>query len=193
MLWGAHDVTVTGRYLSLSDRLFVAADDHGRLHTFFLATGKPKWTAQADAEMLLIADAEAIYLLTKDRRLRAQEDFGKTIPRRPVAHQGRPVMSTSTGHVVAVNKDGGRMEWTAHDPAKERSPSPPHGTARQCPRAASSTGNSSGPTRRRRITTTAGRSGAGHDNPILRQGHGVRLLDQGAVPTVSATRTLPVF
>ncbi|MFF7373529.1 protein kinase domain-containing protein [Streptomyces tricolor] len=132
--WSAPEMRMACRYLSLSDRLVVAADDKGTLHTFVPATGEPKWTAQADAEKLLTADAEAVYLLTKDHRLRAvgrsdarvrwtarlPRDFRKTLLPRPVAHQGRLVITTSTGHVMAVNTKSGRTEWTARDLAKER-------------------------------------------------------------------------
>ncbi|WP_225823245.1 protein kinase domain-containing protein [Streptomyces naphthomycinicus] len=133
--WSAPAMRMTCRYLSLSDRLVVAADEHGTLHTFVPASGQPKWTARADAETLLTVDAEAIYLLTKDHRLRAvsrsdarirwtaqlPEDFRKTVFPRPVAHQGRLVLTTSTGHTMAVNTGNGRTEWTARGLTKDRS------------------------------------------------------------------------
>ncbi|GGS87801.1 protein kinase domain-containing protein [Streptomyces cinerochromogenes] len=132
--WSAPAMRMTCRYLSLSDRLVVAADDHGTLHTFVPATGERKWTARADAATLLTADEEAVYLVTKDHRLRAvgrsdarvrwtaqlPEDFRTTILPRPAAHQGRLVVTTSTGHAMAVNTASGRTEWTARDLAKER-------------------------------------------------------------------------
>ncbi|MEU0007356.1 PQQ-binding-like beta-propeller repeat protein [Streptomyces sp. NPDC006314] len=133
--WSAPAMQMTCRYLSLSDRLLLAADDHGTLHTFVPSTGEPKWTAKADAKTLLTADAETIYLLTKDQRLRAvgrsdarirwtaplPEGFRSKILPRSVAHQGRLVVTTSTGHAMAVNTKNGRTEWTARDLAKERS------------------------------------------------------------------------
>ncbi|MBL1108050.1 protein kinase [Streptomyces sp. 5-8] len=132
--WSAPAMQMTCRYLSLSDRLLVAADDHGTLHTFVPSTGEPKWTAKADAKTLLTADTEAVYLLTKDQRLRAvgrsdarirwtvpvPADFrGKLLPR-SVAHRGRLVVTTTTGHAMAVDTRSGRTEWTARDLAKDR-------------------------------------------------------------------------
>ncbi|GGR99293.1 MULTISPECIES: protein kinase domain-containing protein [Streptomyces] len=132
--WSAPTMQMTCRYLSLSDRLLVAADDHGTLHTFLPSTGEPKWTARADTEMLLTADAEAIYLLTKDQRLRAvgrfdarirwtvpvPGDFRDKLLPRSVAHRGRLVVTTSTGHAMAVSTRNGRTEWTARDLARDR-------------------------------------------------------------------------
>ncbi|GAB1338172.1 serine/threonine-protein kinase [Streptomyces sp. E-15] len=132
--WHAPAMRTACRYLSLSDRLVVAADDHGTLHTFVPSTGQPKWTARADAQMLLTADEDAVYLLTKDHRLRAvgrsdarvrwtaqlPGDFRETILPRSVAHRGRLVVTTRTGHVLAVNTASGRTEWTDRDLAKDR-------------------------------------------------------------------------
>ncbi|MET8565802.1 hypothetical protein ABZV75_36565 [Streptomyces flaveolus] len=39
--WSVPEMRMACRYLSLSDRLVVAADDHGTLHTFVPATGEP--------------------------------------------------------------------------------------------------------------------------------------------------------
>ncbi|MFI1365322.1 protein kinase domain-containing protein [Streptomyces griseochromogenes] len=132
--WSAPAMQMKSRYLSLSDRLLVAADDHGTLHTFVPSTGEPRWTAAADAEMLLAADADAIYLLTKDDRLRAvgrsdakirwtdqlPDDFRKTLLPRSAIDQGRLVVTTTSGHALAVNTEDGRAEWAARNLAKER-------------------------------------------------------------------------
>jgi outer membrane protein assembly factor BamB len=48
--WSAPTTKVTHRYLSLSERLLMAADHHGTLHTFVPSTGEPEWTAEADAD-----------------------------------------------------------------------------------------------------------------------------------------------
>ncbi|WP_225101349.1 protein kinase [Streptomyces sp. CoH27] len=132
--WSAPEMQKSRRYLSLSDRLLVAADDHGTLHTFVPSTGEPRWTAAADADMLLAADEEAVYLLTKDHRLRAvgrsdakirwtaqlPDDFRKTLLPRSAVDQGRLVVTTSTGHAMVVNTKNGRMVWTARNLAKDR-------------------------------------------------------------------------
>ncbi|WP_030346295.1 protein kinase domain-containing protein [Streptomyces sp. NRRL S-1022] len=248
--WSAPEMRTTSRCLSLSDRLVVAADAHGTLHTFVPATGKPKWTAQADAETLLTADTEAVYLLTKDHRLRAvgrsdarirwtvrlPEDFRRKILPEPVAHQGRLVITTSTGHVMAVNAENGRTEWTAHDLTEKRSLVPAahdgivvlngrtlsgrrvsdgkrlwaytekayyddsskewgrpaiHGDAVYA--LGCDTQNFGYPmafdVRSGKKRWEGGVALTSNDHPILRQGHGVWLLDNGPVPTVSATGT----
>ncbi|MET7290078.1 serine/threonine-protein kinase [Streptomyces sp. NPDC005573] len=132
--WKAPAMTMGARFLSLSDRLVAAADDDGVLHTFVPSTGEPRWTVRADAGTLLVADADSVYLQTKDRRLRAvnradasirwtvrlPEDFRKTLLPRPVAHQGRLVLTTETGHALAVDTKSGRTVWTARDLAEER-------------------------------------------------------------------------
>ncbi|WBO63466.1 serine/threonine-protein kinase [Streptomyces camelliae] len=132
--WSAPAMDRTSHFLSLSDRLVVAADKHGTLHTFVPSTGEPRWTVAADADMLLAVDADAIYLLTKDHRLRAvgrsdarihwtaqlPDDFSDTILPRSVADQGRLVLTTTAGHAMAVNAKNGRTEWTARNLAKER-------------------------------------------------------------------------
>ncbi|MFJ2728191.1 PQQ-binding-like beta-propeller repeat protein [Streptomyces collinus] len=132
--WNAPTMLLTRRYLSLSDRLVAAADEHGVLHTFIPSTGEPKWTVKADVELLLAVDGAAVYVLTRDHRLRAvgrsdarirwtvplPEDFRKTVLPRPAAHRGTLVLTTSTGHVMAVDTRDGRTRWTARDLAKER-------------------------------------------------------------------------
>ncbi|WP_347404563.1 protein kinase [Streptomyces sp. MST-110588] len=73
--WTAPAIRAAGRYLSLSDRLIAAVDARGTLRTYVASTGEPKWTAAAGADALLAADATAVYLLTKDGRLRAVGRF----------------------------------------------------------------------------------------------------------------------
>lgn len=132
--WNAPTMQMSCRYLSLSDRLLAAADNDGVLHTFVPSTGEPKWTAKADVAVLLTADADAIYLVTKDHRLRAvgrsdarirwtasvPDDFHAKLLPRAAADQGRLVVATTTGHATAVNTTNGRTEWTARNLAKKR-------------------------------------------------------------------------
>ncbi|MEU2513558.1 serine/threonine-protein kinase [Streptomyces syringium] len=123
--WAAADVHAPGRYLSLSDRLIAAVGTDGKLLTFVPSTGEPKWTAPAEAAWLLAADDEAVYLVTKDRRVRAvgRSDArirwtvelsaslaGKTGPK-GVAGRGRLVVATAGGDVVALDTRDGRQAW----------------------------------------------------------------------------------
>ncbi|EST39370.1 hypothetical protein N566_02400 [Streptomycetaceae bacterium MP113-05] len=124
--WTASEVKATGRYLSLSDRLVAAVDDEGVLRTYVPATGKPKWKAPAaEADELLAADGAAVYVLTKDGRLRSigRSDAkvrwtarfpsafrGKILPP-GVAGRGRLVLRSSEGDVLVVRTDDGTEAW----------------------------------------------------------------------------------
>ncbi|REK87147.1 hypothetical protein DY245_28530 [Streptomyces inhibens] len=123
--WAVRDVSAPSRYLSLSDRLIAAADTKGTIRTFVASTGEPRWTADADASVLLAADDEAVYVLTKDHQLRAVRRSDAKIrwtakiaanyrtkikPPGAVAH-GRLILSTSDGNVLAVDTADGHQVW----------------------------------------------------------------------------------
>ncbi|MEU6510621.1 protein kinase [Streptomyces sp. NPDC046942] len=132
--WVADDMEMTGRYLSLSDRQLVAVDKQGTLHTFVPSTGEPKWTAEADAKALLAADGDAVYVLTKDHRLRSvgrsdakirwtvpvAEEFRNRIHPQGAADSGVLVVSTSSGHALAVSTKNGHPLWTLYNQARKR-------------------------------------------------------------------------
>ncbi|MFI0190025.1 protein kinase [Streptomyces sp. NPDC017082] len=133
--WTAPDLEMTSRYLSLSDRLLVGADREGTLHTFVPSTGEAKWTAPAGAKALLAADATAVYVWTKDHRLRAvgrsdarirwtvspPAEFRDTIaPEGAVADHGMLVLATTTGHAFALDARTGRTAWTLYHQARKR-------------------------------------------------------------------------
>ncbi|MEU4882195.1 serine/threonine-protein kinase [Streptomyces althioticus] len=123
--WSAPDVEATGRYLSLSDRLVAAVDREGTLVTFVASTGEPKWTAPARAASLLDADAEAVYLITEDGRIRAvnrsdatvrwtvpiDADLGGKAASRGLAARRRLVVTAADGSVVALDTADGRQVW----------------------------------------------------------------------------------
>ncbi|WP_030763955.1 serine/threonine-protein kinase [Streptomyces sp. NRRL F-2664] len=123
--WTAADAVATNRYLSLSDRLVAATDGDGRLVTFVASTGRPRWTAPAEAAWLLAADDEAVYLVTKDRRVRSVgradgrirwtvgvgADLGTKAASRGLAAQGRLVVTAADGSVVALDTADGRTVW----------------------------------------------------------------------------------
>ncbi|MET8565803.1 PQQ-binding-like beta-propeller repeat protein [Streptomyces flaveolus] len=168
--------------------------------------------------------------------VRLPEDFSKTILPRPVAHQGRLVITTSTGRVMVVNTESGRTEWTAQDLAEERARFPaarngivvlngktlsarsisdgkPLWAYTEKPYYDSSLKEWSRPGVYGDVVYTFGcdtrgygfpmafavRSGkkrweggvavGSNDNPILRQGHGVWLLEDEPIPEVRATGT----
>ncbi len=123
--WSAPDVAATGRYLSLSDQLVAAVDRDGALVTFVASTGRPKWTSPARAASLLAADAEAVYLITEDGRIRAvnrsdattrwtvrvDADLGKNAASRGLAARRRLVVTAADGSVAALDTADGRQVW----------------------------------------------------------------------------------
>ncbi|MFD9287237.1 PQQ-binding-like beta-propeller repeat protein [Streptomyces sp. NPDC060030] len=123
--WSAPDVVAAGRYLSLSDRLVAAVDGAGTLVTFVASTGEPKWTSSAQAASLLAADAEAVYVITEDGRVRAigrsdakvrwtvqvDVDLGEKAASRGLAAQRRLVITAADGSVVALDTADGRKVW----------------------------------------------------------------------------------
>ncbi|BDM72607.1 hypothetical protein HEK616_60940 [Streptomyces nigrescens] len=123
--WAAKGIRGQGRYLSLSDRLIAAVDTKGTLRTYVASTGEPRWTADADADQLLAADDESVYLVTKDHRLRAIDRsdarirwtvrltsaFRGAITPPGVAAEGRLVVSTDKGDVLAFATSDGRQVW----------------------------------------------------------------------------------
>ncbi|MFJ2597275.1 protein kinase domain-containing protein [Streptomyces erythrochromogenes] len=123
--WTAAEAVATNRYLSLSDRLVAAADAEGTLVTFVASTGRPKWTSPADAAWLLAADDEAVYVVTRDRRVRSigrsdarvrwtvgvDADLGKEAASRGLAAQGRLVVTATDGTVLALDTADGRKVW----------------------------------------------------------------------------------
>ncbi|MEU8971532.1 serine/threonine-protein kinase [Streptomyces monashensis] len=124
--WSALSLTAKAGYLSLSDRLVVGTDNQGVLRTFVPSTGEPKWTCPAaEAATLLAADAEAVYVLTKEGTLRCvgrsdarvrwtvtlPADFRKDVTTPGAIGEGRLVMGASNGSVLAVRTSDGRAAW----------------------------------------------------------------------------------
>jgi outer membrane protein assembly factor BamB len=125
--WVAPAVVAKGGYLSLSDRLVAGADRNGTLRTFVASTGQPKWTCPAaEAVTLLAADAEAVYVLTENGRLRSigrsdaevrwtttvPADFRKDLVNPGETAQGTLVVAAANGSVLAVRTSDGRTAWT---------------------------------------------------------------------------------
>ncbi|MHB9758437.1 serine/threonine-protein kinase [Streptomyces sp. BYX5S] len=128
--WTAEGIRAKSGYVSLADRLVVGADEQGTLHTFVPATGEAKWTcAGAEAETLLAADTDAVYVTTKDDRLRcvgakdAEVRWTVTAPAKfrgklhgPAAvGKGVLVVPSTDGTVLAVRTADGRTAWQQTD------------------------------------------------------------------------------
>ncbi|MEV2190137.1 protein kinase [Streptomyces phaeochromogenes] len=133
--WSAPRVVTRNGYLSLSDRLVVGADSQGALRTYVPSTGEPKWTCPAaEAGLLLAADKEAVYLVTKDDRLRSvgradakvrwtvtvPADFRKKLLAPAVVGPGRLVMAALGGNFLAVDTSNGRTAWSRLDQVETR-------------------------------------------------------------------------
>ncbi|MET7622761.1 serine/threonine-protein kinase [Streptomyces sp. NPDC005408] len=123
--WRAKTAVPSGRYLSLSDRLVIVVDTKGTLRTYVPSTGDPKWTAAAEARSLLAEDEDAVYVATKDGRVRSvgrsdakirwtarvTVNLGTKIRPLATAAAGRLVLCTAEGDVVALDTADGRKVW----------------------------------------------------------------------------------
>ncbi|ATW48731.1 serine/threonine-protein kinase [Streptomyces peucetius] len=129
--WTAPEVNEAGGMLSLSDALIAAADEKGRLVTYVASSGEPRWTAPAAAKRVLAADDWSVYVITKDGRLRSvsrsdgkirwtariDTDLLTKLPPYGVAAQGRLLIATDVGKVVAVDTANGRLAWQLENQA----------------------------------------------------------------------------
>lgn len=128
--WSAPHVVAKNSYLSLSDRLVVGTDSQGGLRTYVPSTGEPKWTcAAAEAAVLLGADEDAVYIVTKSGRLRsvgqadakvrwtvsAPADFRGKLLTSGVIGGGRLIMASSDGNFLALDTSDGRTAWSRLD------------------------------------------------------------------------------
>ncbi|MFI1763517.1 protein kinase [Streptomyces sp. NPDC020800] len=128
--WSAPHVRTKSGYLSLSERLVVGVDDKGGLRTFVPSTGEPKWTCPAaEAAALLAADDDAVYVVTKDHRLRSVNlsdarirwtaavptEFRGHLLAPAVVGRGRLVISATDGTVLVVHTSDGSTAWTRLD------------------------------------------------------------------------------
>ncbi|MFM9366989.1 protein kinase domain-containing protein [Streptomyces sp. Da 82-17] len=123
--WTAPRANARANLLSLSDALVATADASGTLRTYVAATGAPRWTADADVATLLAADEDAVYVVTRQGRLRsigrsdarvrwtvrASGDLRTERPPLGVAANGRLLVATAAGDVFAVHTSDGRKAW----------------------------------------------------------------------------------
>ncbi|MEW2083142.1 PQQ-binding-like beta-propeller repeat protein [Streptomyces sp. NPDC005283] len=117
-------------FLSVADRLVVAADTGGALQAFIASTGEKAWTASGvTVEKLLAADADTVYVMTKERHLSAVSVATRkalwsvptpvrtsfTDPPAAAVGAGRLVLFASDGLVVALDTANGRKVWGLPD------------------------------------------------------------------------------
>ncbi|MGW0547756.1 protein kinase domain-containing protein [Streptomyces altiplanensis] len=131
--WRAPAAVPSGRCLSLSDRLVALVDAKGTLRTYVPSTGAPKWTAPAEARTLLAEDDEAVYVATRDGRLRcvgrSDAKIRWTVPVTVnlrtkvhplgIAAAGRLVLCTAEGDVLAVDTTDGSKVWDRPEQSDE--------------------------------------------------------------------------
>ncbi|WP_369208904.1 PQQ-binding-like beta-propeller repeat protein, partial [Streptomyces sp. PU-14G] len=117
---GSGPLLVTGA----EEPVLLAADRSGEV-VGLGADGKDRWSASADAAVLLATDSEAVYLTTKSNKLRAVSltthkprwttrlpvESSAEHPARAVVTNGRLVVHGADGKVACVDTGTGRAVW----------------------------------------------------------------------------------
>ncbi|MEU7280844.1 serine/threonine-protein kinase [Streptomyces sp. NPDC045431] len=130
--WSLPGVAARARQLPLNRDLFVAADAEGSLLAFDASTSERKWSTDADVALLLATSDDAVFVLTREGRLRAIDSATRsvrwTVPARAgaagdpgpqaVHGSGRLVVSGTDGSVFALDAATGREVWRADAQAK---------------------------------------------------------------------------
>ncbi|MFF1459342.1 PQQ-binding-like beta-propeller repeat protein, partial [Bacillus cereus] len=124
--WAVPDAQLKGGCLSLSDQLIATVDGNGTLHTYVASTGRPKWKCPAaEATALLASDEDAVYVLTKDNRLRSvgrtdakirwtvrpPSEYRGKIRHRAVVDRGLMALTANDGGVLTVATNDGHPVW----------------------------------------------------------------------------------
>ncbi|MGX1670212.1 protein kinase domain-containing protein [Streptomyces sp. NPDC055400] len=125
--WTVPEAQVKARCLSLSDQLVALADDQGTLRTFVASTGRPKWTCRAaEAKALVAADDDAVYVITKNDRLRSigrsdakirwtsefPAEYRGKVQYRAVIGDGLLVFVGDDGGIVTMATGDGHPVWS---------------------------------------------------------------------------------
>ncbi|MGW7357432.1 protein kinase domain-containing protein [Streptomyces sp. NPDC054802] len=127
--WHAPGPVASAGIVTLSDALVAAVDRKGDLVTFVASSGEARWSVPASAKYVLAADDSAVYVITKNDRLRGiSRSDGSVLwtvrPRvllnadirpRSVAGGGRLVIATAKGRVLAVDSADGQEVWSIDD------------------------------------------------------------------------------
>ncbi|MEU9800420.1 protein kinase [Streptomyces sp. NPDC051000] len=126
--WRLPDIAARAGLLAMTERLFLAADPEGVLRVHNASTGALEWSLPAaEAARLLAFDGEAVYVVTKDNRLRAINTGLRTvrwtIPMptlallgsgpRAAAVRNKLVLSGANGNAWAFECSQGTALWQA--------------------------------------------------------------------------------
>lgn len=124
--WTLPHLSARARQLAVDEDHVAAADDSGRLVVLEASTSAERWSvADADVALLLAADADGIYFITKAGNLRAVDISSRKVRwsgpavRTPEGDTGplaaasgnRLVVSLASGNVSAVDTTTGRKLW----------------------------------------------------------------------------------
>ncbi|MEV4332538.1 serine/threonine-protein kinase [Streptomyces sp. NPDC049597] len=127
--WHAPGPVPAAGIVTLSDALVAAVDKEGDVVTFVASSGEARWSVPAAAQHILAADDSAVYIVTKNDRLRSISRSDGSIlwtvrPKvlldaetrpRGVAGGSRLVIATGKGRVLAVDTADGQEVWNIDD------------------------------------------------------------------------------
>jgi outer membrane protein assembly factor BamB len=127
--WNTPGPVAAAGIVTLSDALVAAVDKKGDVVTFVASSGEARWSVPASAKYVLAADESAVYVVTKNDRLRGISRSDGSIlwtvrPRvllnadarpRSVAGEGRLVITTAKGRVLVVDTTDGQEVWSIDD------------------------------------------------------------------------------
>ncbi|WP_055556894.1 PQQ-binding-like beta-propeller repeat protein [Streptomyces sp. NBRC 110028] len=121
--WTSKGTGLTGRALAAPDGTVLVADTRGAVRALRAADGTERWEAdRADARALLAADDQAVYLVTRDGRIRAVSltsratlwtapgPTGRTTPAATAAGD-RLVVHAADGRVTGYDTADGKPVW----------------------------------------------------------------------------------
>jgi outer membrane protein assembly factor BamB len=138
--WTAPEINPAGGFVSLSDALIAAVDRDGKLVTMVASTGERRWSVAAGVKAVITSDDSAVYVSTRDGRLRgisrsdgrvlwtAKASLTVAAGRRPAGAAARGCLvvaaraeadDVANGNVVAFDATNGAELWKL----------PSHGTA----------------------------------------------------------------
>ncbi|MFE2322378.1 protein kinase [Streptomyces sp. NPDC059385] len=122
--WRLPDTDPSAGLVALPGHRFVTGGPGGGLLCHEASTGKRLWTvADADTGRVLAADATAVYLVTRDGRLRAVDTAARTVrwtvalPERSVKRPG-PYAAVGADRLVLIGDDGSVLAFDTTTGAK---------------------------------------------------------------------------
>jgi outer membrane protein assembly factor BamB len=118
--WAALNVVPSAEYRPLPGGLIVAADAAGTVYAYKATTGEEEWSAQADATMLLAVNDSAVFVMSRDKKVRAIDaKTQKTLwavglgfeSGGAAAAEDRLVLHGDDGTVLALDARSGNKVW----------------------------------------------------------------------------------